>query len=247
MALTRQDQGGYAFLPLSGRSPYSGGVVATAGFEIVHATLRQPRPWRLGFAFVERHLSDLGRPRTALCAIELRCARPYPPHAWLGPGSFNDEYQGLLQEWGLFVDGENPIARTNVAPEIAPPAEQTLYAFSYTIPRGSNAPTTFVVAGSGERPEVRAGETTPDALGEKTRDVMATIQGRLAGLGQSWDDTTSIGVYTVHAVESILIDDVLTPIGAAGRNGLRWYYTRPPITDREVELDARGVRQEIFL
>lgn len=245
MSLTRQAEGGYAFIPLSGRSPYSGGVIALSGFEIVHATLRQPVEWRRGLGLVERHLASLGRPRTALCAIELRCARPYRPLDWLSPESFNHEYQALLRDWGLFVDGENPIARTNVAPAIDPPDEQALYAFSYTVPADASSRPTFVVAGSAEKPEVRAGETSSEALRDKTRDVMATIALRLNGLERTWAETTSVGVYTVHPVESILIDEVLKQIGPASRDGLHWYYTRPPIEEREIEIDARGVRIEL--
>ena len=64
----------YRFLP--GGEPYSSGVVATPGWEMVHATLQAPVPWRQGFAEIERHLRDLGRPRTALGAIELRIPSP---------------------------------------------------------------------------------------------------------------------------------------------------------------------------
>jgi hypothetical protein len=34
--------------------------------------------------------------------------------------------QALLAEWKLLVDGENPIARTNVAPIVGAPAEPSL-------------------------------------------------------------------------------------------------------------------------
>jgi hypothetical protein len=56
--------GGYRFMP--GISAFSCGVVATAGWEIVHATLAAPVPWREGFARIDRHLSEAGRPRAAL-------------------------------------------------------------------------------------------------------------------------------------------------------------------------------------
>src|SRR5207244_12523200 len=49
----------------------------------------------------------------------------------------------------LLVDGQNPIARTNVAPVVGPPGEASLYGFGYTAPGGPPTPT-FVVAGSGE-------------------------------------------------------------------------------------------------
>lgn len=245
MALLQQREGGYAFIPLSGRSPYSGGVVAAPGYEIVHATLEQPIPWREGFRRIERHLSAQNRPRTALCAIELRCARPYPPEQWLAPGSFNQDYQGLLREWGLFVEGENPVARTNVNPAIDPPAEQALYAFSYTVPSDASNPPTFVVAGAAELPDVRSGETSTDALREKTRNVMTSMQTRLCGLGRDWGESTSIGVYTVYDVWPILVEEVLRPVGPAARNGLHWFDTRPPIEKREIEIDVRGVRQDV--
>ena len=64
----------YRFLP--GGEPYSSGVVATPGWEVIHVTLQAPVPWREGFAAIERHLRGLGRPRTALCAIELRVPTP---------------------------------------------------------------------------------------------------------------------------------------------------------------------------
>ena len=66
----------YLFLP--GGELYSSGVVAAAGWEMVHATLQAPVPWRQGFAGIERHLRALGRPRTALAAIELRIPTPDP-------------------------------------------------------------------------------------------------------------------------------------------------------------------------
>ena len=60
--------GGHRFLP--GIRAFSSGVVALPGREIVHATLAAPAPWREGFARIERHLRDAGRPQTALCGIE---------------------------------------------------------------------------------------------------------------------------------------------------------------------------------
>jgi len=67
----------------------------------------------------------------------------------------------------------NPVARTNVAPEVGPPGEAVLYAFSYTVPlENDNLPPTFIIAGAGELREgnlspdyiVRAGETGMDAV-----------------------------------------------------------------------------------
>ena len=59
--LTDCPDGGYRFLP--GIEPYSSGVVAMPGHEIVHATLQAALPYREGFALIERHLAGIGRAR----------------------------------------------------------------------------------------------------------------------------------------------------------------------------------------
>ena len=50
--LREMSAGNYRYLP--GIAPFSSGVVATAGHQIVHATLRAPIPWRDGFALIDR-------------------------------------------------------------------------------------------------------------------------------------------------------------------------------------------------
>ena len=71
--------GNYRFIP--GITAFSSGVIAMPGHEIVHATLAAPMPWREGFALIERHLRAQGRPRTALCGIELRSPAQFRPVA----------------------------------------------------------------------------------------------------------------------------------------------------------------------
>ena len=248
MATLRSTPGGYRFLPDVPSAPYSRGVLADPGFEIVHATLRAPLPVWTGFDLIERHLAALGRPRQALCACELRCPRPYPPEGWMSSGSFNQQYVALLREWGLFVDGLNPIARSNVAPRREPPAEQVLFAFSYTMPTSqpSGRPS-FVSSGSGEAPGVRPGERSPDAIREKAVDVMATMQANLDGLGVGWGDVTTLDLYLAETCDAALLEVILGPLGPAQRIGVHWYESKPPISDREVEVDLRGVRIEIFI
>jgi len=48
------ENGGYDFL--DGIGPYSSGVVARQGFEVVHVTLGKFLPWRDGFVQVEEYL-----------------------------------------------------------------------------------------------------------------------------------------------------------------------------------------------
>jgi hypothetical protein len=240
----------YRFLP--GGEPYSSGVVATSGWEVVRVTLQAPVPWRDGFAAIERHLGGLGRPRTSLCAIELRVPAPL---TFTGFADFNRGYRALLGEWGLLVDGRNPVARTNVAPVVGPPSEPSLYAFSHTVPAEVPGRPTFVAAGSGElRPGpasrasvVRPDEISPGALREKAAYVMNVMQVRLAGLGGTWADVTAVGVYTVHPLESFLATEVLAAMGPAAIHGIHWHLSHPPIAGLIYEMDLRGVRREMRL
>ena len=107
--------GGYRYLP--GISAFSSGVVAMPGFEIVHVTLGVPVPWREGFTrVIDDHLRAAGRPRAALCGIELRSPAPF---TFEGFAAFNEGYRGLLASWQLLIGDDNPLPRTNVAPVTA--------------------------------------------------------------------------------------------------------------------------------
>jgi len=120
--LLSNPNGGYSFL--RGIGPYSDGVVAAPGFAIEHVRLSHAAPLELGFRFVDEHLRAAGRPRAALCAMALRSPAPF---TFPGFNEFNARYMEALKSWDLFVDGVNPIARTNVAPEVNPPKEPSLY------------------------------------------------------------------------------------------------------------------------
>jgi hypothetical protein len=250
MNLFDNPNGNYRFL--SGIDPYSAGVIAMPGYEIVHATLQRPLPYAAGFELIDGYLSGLGRPRAALCAVELRLPQPL---SFEGFAEFNRGYQAVLSDWDLLVDGRNPVARTNVAPTVAAPPEPALYAFSYTVPAAEPAASiTFVVAGAGELSDqadltpaavVRPGETSPDALHEKASTVMAVMQARLTGLGADWEGVTAVNIYTAQPLHSFLEDVVLHPIGRSAQHGIHWYLSHPPIVDLVYEMDLRGVRSEI--
>lgn len=241
--------GSYRFLP--GITAFSSGVVATPGWEIVHATLVVPVPWREGFARIDRHLREQGRPRTALCGIELRSPAQF---TFEGFAAFNEGYRALLADWGILVDGDNPIPRTNVAPVAAAPAEPSLYAFDYTVP-GTPPTPAFVVAGAGEMRDrargadgiVRHGDTSPDAMREKARFVMGIMQERMRELGADWSRVTTIDIYTAQPIHSFLVEEILRPAGAAAIHGVRWFPSRPPVQGLEFEVDVRGVFREVIL
>jgi hypothetical protein len=247
--LLPNSRGGFSFL--RGGSAYSAGVIADRGFTIEHVRLARAIRLEAGFALIDAHLRAAGRPLSALCAISLRSPEAF---SFLGFREFNAVYVGVLKSWEILVDGVNPVARTNVAPAIGPPAEPSLYSFAFTVP-SERAFTSFVVSGAGELPEgsaspddvVRCGETSPDAMVAKARCVLGLMDGRLRGLGANWDQVTATNVYTVHDVNALLVSEILTHIGPAGLHGVTWHYARPPIVTIEYEMDLFGGTRETVI
>jgi len=250
MTLKVHPSGDYSFVP--GIAPYSCGVISNPGFEIVHVTLRNMVSWREGFDLIAAFLSQCGRPKAALCAMSLRCPAPF---TFQGFADFNCEYAAVLKEWGVFVDGVNPVARTHIAPELGPPKVPSLFGFAYTRPCAEDMPKTFVVAGAGELPEgvlnregiVRLGDVSPAGVAEKTAFVMDLMEERLRQLGTSWNSVTRTNVYTIHPADEPIRSIVNTRMLASGIHGVTWHYSRPPIQEIEYEMDLRGVRTEQLL
>jgi|AP95_1055475.scaffolds.fasta_scaffold34490_2 hypothetical protein len=247
--LVRNPKGHYHFL--KGSDPYSCGVIADPRYEIVHVTLREPLQWRRGFDSIDAHLKSIGEDRHSLCGMELRSPAPFTIEGFV---DFNRTYCEVLQEWDLYVDGENPVARTNVVPLFSPPSIPTLHAFSYTIPaEDRQIVATLVISGAGELREgvleeqsiIRLGETNPEAMREKASYVMRVMEERLQGLGARWDLLNAVDVYTVHPLDGLAEDVILSRLGPARRHGLNWHHARPPIQNIEFEMDMRGVRQEL--
>jgi hypothetical protein len=239
--------GGYRFIPAVFQ--YSGGVAAEAGFQVERVTFRRPLPLAAGFERAKALMEGRGRPLTAFCACELRSPLPFTDD---GFKAFNEQYVKTLAQWGIYDRNVNPVARSNVCPEINPPTETLMYAFCFTTPSQQAAPT-FVVAGSGEAREggatyrertVRYGETGPDAIREKALFVLGEMERRLAALGQSWRETTATQVYTVHDLHPLL-GEAIVARGAAP-NGLTWHFCRPPVRGLEYEMDCRGITFEHF-
>ncbi len=181
--------GGYRFMPHAFQ--YSGGVRAEPGFAIERARFARPLPLAEGFDAIEAHLGGLGRPPTAFCACELRSPAQFTEQGFI---DFNRHYVQRLEKWGIFRDEINPVARSNVCPEINPPATPSFYAFCYTVP---GAGTSFVAAGSGEASDgpgsyaeriVRLGDHSPDGMRDKARYVLGAMErrmGRSASAGRT--------------------------------------------------------------
>jgi hypothetical protein len=242
-------RGGYQFL--QGIEPYSSGVITVSHREIIHATLSRPVAWRQGLIGVRKYIEQRGLEHFCLCGVELRCPEPHPMSGFI---EFNKQYRALLEEWDMLVEGENPVARTNVAPVVDPPNETLLYGFSYVEPSESSAPT-FVVAGGGELPHreladqhiVRFGETSEAALLDKARCVVDIMRTRLSRLEANEQLLSSIRVYCAHPVHHALKDVIIPGIPDAARVGIQWFYSRPPIRNIEFEMDLRGVRRDIIV
>jgi len=242
--------GGYRFIP--GPFQYSGGVAAAPGFRIERARLRRPLPIAAGFDAIEAYLAKLDRPPTAFCACELRSPGQFTEAGFI---AFNRTYVERLAAWGIFKDEVNPVARSNVCPEIAPPAEPVFYAFSYTMPAEDSAMPGFVIAGSGEaRGEssgsyseriVRLGDVSPGGMREKAHYVLGEMERRLAALGLGWADVTATQLYTVHDIHPFLGDEIVSR-GAAG-GGLTWHFARPPVQGLDFEMDVRGLSREVVI
>jgi hypothetical protein len=158
--------GGFRFVPSVFQ--YSAGAAALPRYDIQRVRFRTPVPLMQGFERIEKFITQAGRPLTAFCACELRSPGQFTEQ---GFRSFNEQYVVTLQRWGLFDGKVNPVARSNVCPEIDPPAEPSFHAFSFTVAAVDAAPS-FVIAGSAEAKEggatyrertVRYGETSPGA------------------------------------------------------------------------------------
>ena len=237
--------GGYRFIPAV--SQYSGGVVAEPGLRIERVRFARVVPLAEGFAAIEAHLASIGRPVGAFCACELRSPAPFTEE---GFRAFNAVYIETLKRWRLMEGDVNPVARSNVCPEIDPPSEPGFHAFAYTVPDASAAPS-WIVAGSGEAPEGRGdyrdhtvarGDTSTEGLRAKARFVLDEMQRRMAALGQDWSGATAVQVYTVHDFHPFVADELVRR--GAMRSGLTWHFNRPPVRELEYEMDCRGVPLE---
>ena len=240
--------GNYRFIPAVFQ--YSSGAAALPGYEIERVRFDHLLPLAEGFARVAKYIQAVGRPLTSFCACELRS-----PAAFTEGGfrAFNQHYVKTLAEWGLFDGTVNPVARSNVCPEIDPPTEPSFYAFSFTRPSQGTTPA-FVIAGgaearggSGSYPEriVRYRDLSPEGLEEKVRFTTREMESRLAAFGFGWKDTTAVQAYSVHDFHPVVADELVRR--GAMRSGLTWHFARPPVIDLEYEMDCRRVMRETVI
>jgi hypothetical protein len=238
----RHSTGVYRYLPAI--APYSSGVAAEPGYEILGLRFDDPPPVPDGFARLDRELAARGLPASALVGIELRSPEPFSFGAF---DSFNQIYRQLLEARGLLEGGVNPIARTNVVPVTGAPAQPVLLSAFVVQPSSGAGGTDFVVAGSGEvdgplDPSgiVARGDLSQAGLAAKAAYVLGEMRARLAALGQSPDAPTLINVYTAHEL-SRLGKALTEHLPAVNRSGWVHWLTRPPLVEVEFEMDLRRV------
>jgi hypothetical protein len=239
--------GNYRYIPSVFQ--YSGGAAADPGYSIERVSFRTPIPLAEGFSRVEQIIQERNRPLTSFCACELRSPAPFSES---GFRAFNEIYVGTLARWGIYDPGMrmNPVARSNVCPEIDPPGEPSFHAFCFTVP-ANGASGSFVISGSGEAPEgkgqygdfiVARGDTSAAGMRAKGRAVLGEMERRMGLLGFAWADTSVVQVYTVYDLHPFIGDEIVGR--GAARNGITWHYARPPVVELDYEMDCRAVDVE---
>jgi hypothetical protein len=246
--LTDFQAGNYRFIPAVFQ--YSSGAAANPGYEVERVRFDKMPPLAEGFALIAKYIQAAGRPLTSFCACELRSPAAFTEDGFL---KFNQHYVKTLAEWGIFDGATNPVARSNVCPEIDPPAEPSFYAFSFTRQSSSAAPT-FVIAGGAESREgpgtypertVRYRDLSPEGIKEKVRFTVGSMENRLGAFGFGWKDTTAAQTYTVHDFHPVIVDQLVRR--GVMRSGLTWHFARPPVVDLEYEMDCRRVQRETVI
>ena len=154
-----------------------------------------------------RSATDLTRSRPTCGASRSRPAHSAPANCARRPSS---PMPGSSPSTGITCSGwkagvssaseVNPVARSNVCPEIDPPATPSLYAFCCTRrPSGRATPTLSPPAAARPTaprvptPSGSSATATPRPTGcaEKARFVLGAMELRMAALGRSWADATA--------------------------------------------------------
>jgi hypothetical protein len=179
----------------------------------------------------------------ALCAMELRSPAATGLEEFLG---FNEGYLAQLDSWGLLIDGDSPLARTNVVPAAAGPSAPSILAFSYTRETNEGGQA-YVMSGVAELPTgssypqdiVHRGDTTSPALIGKARQVVRELSATVRSLGAIWDNSTSVHLYTSHPIALDVQRQALNTMGIIPTHGLTWHDAQPPLRELELEIDLR--------
>jgi hypothetical protein len=242
-AISRPD-GGYAFLE-GGENPFSLGVACLPGHALTRVRFRKPPPLAEGLAQAAAHIRAQGRPLAAIASCELRSPAQMSSADFT---SFNQAYVELLRANGFPAEPPFPLARSNVAMFIDPPASHTLFAFTYTIAApGAAAARDYLISGMPDsikgpvRTRVADGDPSPAGTEKKAAHVFDGLRERVRELGVTWSDITGIQSYTARAIEPVV--KLLSTYGLS-HVGLQAHPALPPVLLSEFEADVRAVSVE---
>jgi hypothetical protein len=239
-------EAGYAFI--AGQAhPFSLGVASLKGHALTRVRFRAALPLAEGLARAASFIQAQGRPLTALAACELRS----PAQMTLTEfAAFNRHYVELLHANGFPCAAPFPVARSNVAPTLDPPAANTLFAFTYAAPDArANARPDFLISGKAEldvdsngiRRVIAEGDPSAEGTEKKAAFVFEGLRHRVQELGGDWRDVTGIQIYTTRPIEPVL---PLLPRFGLADVGLTLHSAYPPVAPCAFETDVRSVSSE---
>ena len=241
--------GGYRYIPAVFQ--YSGGVAAEDGFELERARFMAPVPLAEAFAAVEAHLKAIGRPITAFAQCELRSPAPFTDQGFI---DFNKQYVTTLERWGIYKDGVNPVARTNVCPMYDEPAEPSMLAFTYTVPAATRAPHLHAVRRRRRPRRIAALQRAHRALRRHARP--RDCARRWSSSSTRWSAGSRRSASAGRMRSARRPTPCRTSAIWSARNwrrrgaiesGLVWHYARPPVIGLEYEMDVRGTARELII
>ena len=172
-------------------------------------------PLAEGFAQIAEYIKAAGRPLTSFCACELRSPAAFTDQGFL---EFNQHYVKTLAEWGIYDGKTNPVARSNVCPEIDPPSEPSFYAFSLRAAEQQHD------ADLRHRRQRRSRRKAPGPIpsarcviaisaptASRTRFAMSSApwRSRMGAFGFGWKDATAAQVYTIRDYHHVVADELV--------------------------------------
>ncbi|HEX4191613.1 MAG TPA: hypothetical protein VHY80_00885, partial [Stellaceae bacterium] len=164
--------------------------------------------------------------------------------------AFNRVYVEQLKANGFPAEAPFPMARSNVAPTLAPPSTNTLFAFTYSSATTDAQPhPDFLISGKAEiidEPRQVIAEGDPSSAGteKKASYVFEQLKLRVEELGCHWSDITGVQIYTPRALDPVL--PLLKRFGLANV-GVTLHPAFPPVAPYEFEVDVRSVSVERVL
>src|SRR2546423_983120 len=222
--------GAHRFIASPGQ-PFCSGIVADAGYDLVHAVFARPVPLAQGLEAARRHVEASGRPATAIAGLELRIPQTLGRE---GFDPFNAPYVERLAAMGLTGEAGPVTTRTNVAPTVAGVAEPSVHAVTYTVPgRGRPGPA-FRLSGAAET-------LAEGTVAERLTSIVDVLDARMAELGVGWEHATAVQGYGPEGTVAGRDPGLLVPLAAAAPPGGPLVPVPPPVPALVFRVRPAGV------